>query len=201
MGLSTVHGIVKQHDGWIEALSECGVGTSFRVYFPVCDEVPATSIPQTAAVAGSVKGQTVLLVEDDADVRALARSVLEEASVRVIEASDGPSALAMWQTHRDAIDLLITDMVMPGGLTGLELADRISLECSTLPVIFSTGYSVNLYSEDRQFRKDVNYLPKPYLSHELTSIVSSVLTKRKNTFGGTGNDGANSSRAQDRRVA
>jgi two-component system cell cycle sensor histidine kinase/response regulator CckA len=190
MGLSTVHGIVKQHDGWIEVSSERGVGTTFRIQFPLCNGVIAVNTERRIPVTAPVKDRTVLLVEDDGDVRALARSVLEEASLLVIEAPDGPTALALWEVHRERIDLLITDMVMPGGLSGVDLADRISGDRPELPVIFSTGYSVNLFSGNRQFRKDVNYLPKPYLSHELTSIVSSIL-----------NSGADASHADNNGVS
>ena len=123
-----------------------------------------------------VEGHTVLLVEDDSDVRALAREILEESQIRVIEAPDGPSALVQWEAHRDTIDILVTDMVMPNGLSGVDLADRLRIEEPSLPIIFSSGYCVNLFSDDRQFRKDVNYLPKPYLSHELIAIVSNALT-------------------------
>ena len=87
----------------------------------------------------------------------------------------GTCGSCLVEEHKEKIDLLITDMVMPGGLTGVEVADHISGERPNLPIIFSTGYSVNLFSDARRFRRDVNYLPKPYFSHELTSIVSSIL--------------------------
>jgi DNA-binding NtrC family response regulator len=96
--------------------------------------------------------------------------------LQVIETPDGPSALAQWQMHRDKIDLLITDMVMPGGLSGVDLADRLRAERPELPVIFSSGYSVTLFNDDRVFRKDFNYLPKPFLAYELISIVSKALS-------------------------
>jgi two-component system, cell cycle sensor histidine kinase and response regulator CckA len=182
MGLATVHGIVKQHDGWIEVTSSTGAGSTFRVYFPLSapavETAPATwrSLPTQ-----SIANFTVLLVEDDGDVRALARHVLEESELRVIEAPDGPTALLLWEKHRNEIDLLLTDMVMPGGLTGADLADRILAERPTLPVVYSSGYSVALFSEDRNFRKDVNYLPKPYLSRDLVAIITTALAKRTET--------------------
>lgn len=178
MGLATVHGIVQQHDGWIEVTSTPGIGTTFRVYFPL--SVAAAMVPTSRRLPQihPFENHTILLVEDDSDVRALARHVLEEASLRVIEARDGPSALLRWREHRDEIDLLVTDMVMPGGLSGVDLADRIHAERPDLPVIFSSGYSVTLFNDDRQFHKDINYLPKPFLSHELISIISTALTEK-----------------------
>ena len=175
MGLATVHGIVTQHDGWIEVGSTPGGGTTFRVFLPQSESAAAAPAVLSLPSAASLKGRTVLLVEDDRDVRALVRAVLEEPGLRVIEASDGPTALALWHEHRAEIDLLLTDMVMPGGLSGAEVADHILGGQPGLPVIYSSGYSVNLFSEDRHIRKDINYLPKPYLSRELIAIVSAAL--------------------------
>jgi two-component system, cell cycle sensor histidine kinase and response regulator CckA len=178
MGLATVHGIVKQHDGWIEVTSSPGAGSTFRVYFPVSIPVIETHTILRSVPTESVAGHTVLLVEDDSDVRSLARHILEECQLRVIEAPNGPAALDLWKVHREEIDLLLTDMVMPGGLTGADVADRLLAERPTLPVIYSSGYSVELFSEDRQFRKDVNYLPKPYLARDLMAIVIHALAAR-----------------------
>jgi CheY-like chemotaxis protein len=177
MGLATVHGIVKQHDGWIEVLSAIGVGTTFRVYFPTAAPAVEALPEQTnPAPADPVGGHTVLLAEDDSGVRDVARIVLEEAGLRVLEACDGPSAFALWQKHHAEIDLLLTDMVMPGGYSGADLANRILAQCPDLPVIYSSGYSVTLFGEDRKFQKDVNYLPKPYVARELVAIVGQALT-------------------------
>lgn len=175
MGLATVHGIVQQHDGWIEVASTPGSGTTFRIHLPL-STVPVETIDTKPVLPPvSLGGRTVLLVEDDSDVRALAKHVLEESDVRVIEAADGPSALVQWARHRAEIDLLLTDMVMPGGMTGADLADRILADRPGLPVIYSSGYSVTLFSNDRQFRQDLNYLPKPYLSSDLISFVAKSL--------------------------
>jgi CheY-like chemotaxis protein len=175
MGLATVHGIVQQHDGWIEVASTPGVGTNFRVYFPLSTESTSAPSVRRAPSIAPLGDHTILLVEDDGDVRALARHILEEASLRVIEAPDGPSALACWRQHRGEIDLLITDMVMPGGLSGSDLADQIHAESPDLPVVFTSGYSVGLFENDGKFCKEVNYLPKPFLAHELISIVATAL--------------------------
>ncbi len=175
MGLPSVQGIVKQHDGWIEVASAPGSGTTFRIHLPQTEPAAeAPAIPRLPAAA-PVRGRTVLLAEDNDDVRALVLQVLEDSDLRVIEASDGTTALSLWHQHREEIDLLLTDMIMPGGISGADLADQIHAERPELPVIYSSGYSVNLYSEDRQIRKDINYLPKPYLARQLIAIVSATL--------------------------
>ena len=175
MGLATVHGIVKQHDGWLEVASSPGSGTTFSVFLPQTEATPDAPAVLPHPATEPLHDSTILLAEDDGDVRTLVRAVLEEAGLRVIEAADGPAAFALWQQHRGQIDLLLTDMVMPGGMSGADLADRILAEEPGLPVIYSSGYSVNLFSEDRHIRKDINYLPKPYLARELIAIVSVAL--------------------------
>lgn len=174
MGLSIVHGIIKQHDGWIEVWSEVNRGTSFCVYLPLSQVKKEKPVLVKKKVART-ESRTVLLAEDDSSVRALAKTILEASNLRVMEAMDGPSAIELWKQHAGEIDMLLTDMVMPGGLSGLDVADHIRSSRPNIPVVFSSGYSVSLFNEDRQFRKDVNYLPKPYMAEDLISIVNRAL--------------------------
>ena len=180
LGLATVHGIVKQHDGWIEAASTPGSGTTFRVFLPQTD-APAEPAEAASAIRPRpvlpMGNRTILLAEDDRNVRALVCAILEDAGMTVIEAHDGPSAFALWEKHRAEIDLLLTDMVMPGGLSGADLADRILKEQPELPVIYSSGYSVHLFNAARPIRKDINYLPKPYVAGELVAIIATALDR------------------------
>jgi CheY-like chemotaxis protein len=177
MGLATVHGIVKQHDGWIEVMSAPGQGTTIHVHLPPTERVAEAASADFDLPGAEVSGRTVLLVEDDSDVRELVHHVLIECGLRVIAAVDGRQALQLWAKHRDEVDLLLTDMVMPGGVSGADLADRVLADRPDLPVVYSSGYSVSLFSEDRHIRKDVNYLPKPYLAHQLASIVTRALSE------------------------
>ncbi|MGB8169183.1 MAG: response regulator, partial [Chthoniobacteraceae bacterium] len=146
MGLATVLGIVQQHEGWIDAKSRPGSGTTFRIYFPATQLAAETEAPVEAAPRRvATNNDMILLVEDDADVRSLARCVLEDAGYRVMEAADGHRAIAAWQSFSGRIDLLLTDMVMPGGLSGSDVAKRFCTDRPDSKVIFSSGYSENLF--------------------------------------------------------
>jgi len=176
MGLATVLGIVQQHEGWIEADSRLGQGTAFRIYLPATQLVAPVETP--AAAPGPVRSAAndmILIVEDDADVRSLARCVLEEAGYRVIEAEDGHRAISTWQTFDGRIDLLLTDMVMPGGLSGRDVAKRFVVERPESKVIFSSGYSDQLFGSEVDLREGVTFLPKPYLARQLTDAVARAL--------------------------
>jgi len=177
MGLATVHGIVQQHDGWIEVVSTPGNGTTFRIHLPLSappavETIEAEPLLPLASTLASIGGRTVLLVEDDADVRALAKYVLEESDLRVIEAPDGPSALVLWEKHREEIDLLLTDMVMPGGLTGADLADRILADRPGLPVIFVSGYPEAVATA---LEYGAITVPKPVTWNRLRRVIQEAL--------------------------
>jgi CheY-like chemotaxis protein len=113
LGLATVYGIVKQHEGWIEVASEVGHGTTFSLYFPASEAVAGGEVQQAAPTA-PVRGgkETILVVEDEAVLRQMARTILEDCGYRVMEAASGIEALKVWERHREAIDLVLTDMVM-----------------------------------------------------------------------------------------
>ena len=123
LGLATVYGIVKQHHGWVEVQSKVGVGTTFKVFFPAAGDAGQLSgnpQPESETVQGGP--ETILLVEDEKDLLDLMREVLQQYQYRILTASCGSEALQIWDEHRGQIDLLLTDMIMPGGMTGDELA-------------------------------------------------------------------------------
>lgn len=147
LGLATVYGIVQQHQGWIEVSSTVGVGTTFDVYLPAAGSapIPATAtLPAAAATAGERSPATILLAEDEPPVRELVQLCLEHDGYRVLAAANGDEALALWQQHRDRIDLLLTDIIMPGSLDGRELANRLRQDKPDLRVIYATGYGRHL---------------------------------------------------------
>jgi len=175
MGLATVYGITKQHAGWIEVATEVGKGSQFRVLFPTTDravEPLETPVTDTTATGSE---STILIVEDDEAVRSLVREVLDHNGYRVLEAEHGEAALVIWKKHREEIDLLLTDMVMPGSVNGLELSQRLLADEPDLKVIYTSGYSSELFGSDIRLEDGRNYLPKPYLSAKLTTMLHQAL--------------------------
>jgi PAS domain S-box-containing protein len=177
MGLATVYGIVKQHDGWVEVESEAGQGSTFKIYLPVSEEAAA---PERSRVVSFPPrplggGRTVLVVEDDPSVRSLVKDILQHHHYRVIEAEDGEEALALAREYSNEIVLLLTDMVMPRGVTGRELAERLLEDRPDLKVIYTSGYSPDLFDSSLTLEEGVNYLPKPYSSAMLAEILRGAL--------------------------
>ncbi len=180
MGLATVYGIVKQHEGWVEVETAIGKGSTFHVYLPSTDRSPEPSgeaHPEAVADGGN---HTILVVEDDAAVRALVVEVLQSYNYNVIEAETGDAAIERWPECREDVDLLLTDMVMPGEANGLDVAQHCISTKPGLKVIFTSGYSSELFTSDVRLEDGVNYLPKPYFSGKLTAIIRNALDPAAN---------------------
>lgn len=175
MGLATVYGIARQHDGWIDVNTSPGNGTTFRVHLPATEKVAQPELPREVPKPLFGLQPTVFIVEDDASVRGLVKEVLQHHDFQVIEAASGDAALAMWPEVRDRVELLLTDMVMPGNHNGLELAEKLRADRAGLKVIYTSGYSADLFASNVQLQEGRNYLPKPYLSSKLISILRQAL--------------------------
>jgi CheY-like chemotaxis protein len=178
-GLATVYGIVKQHEGWVEANSESGKGSTFDVFFPATDDVPAAAGKETAFTAHVVTGgtETVLIVEDEPVLRDMARDILEECGYQILEASSGKEALEVWNRHARQIDLLLTDMVMPGGVSGVDLAEQLLASRPQLRIVFTSGYAANEVNREVLAKTRARFLPKPYTHDELAQTVRECLDK------------------------
>ncbi|MCI0539305.1 MAG: PAS domain S-box protein [Verrucomicrobiales bacterium] len=183
LGLAMVYGIVQQHRGWITVESEVGTGTAFRTFLPVA--TPRENKESDQAAEGEARGgsETILLVEDEGAVRALVRNVLERYGYKVIEAVSGRSASRVWREHRGEIDLLLTDMIMPDGVTGRDLVDDLHSEKPSLPVIYTSGYSAEVVGKDCTLQDGLNFLQKPYSPHKLVRAVRDVLDQVKHGAG------------------
>jgi two-component system, cell cycle sensor histidine kinase and response regulator CckA len=174
LGLSIVFGIVRTHKGWLVVKSQPGKGTSFQVYFPPSQEaaVKTEPLPDTALLGGS---ETVLVAEDEDALREMVVQVLRLQGYTVLEAASGPHALDVWEQAGRSVDLLLTDMVMPGGMMGSELAERLLGESPSLKVIYTSGYSPGMAGRDVSLLEDRNFLPKPYSVGKLAQFVRECL--------------------------
>jgi PAS domain S-box-containing protein len=177
LGLSTVYGIVKQSGGYIWVSSETGKGTTFKVYLPRVAELAQTAAQVTApaeSVAPEPGTETVLLVEDEANLRYLARQFLEKQGYRVIDAADGAVAMQIAVAHEGVIHLLLTDVIMPG-MNGRELAQHISEIRPNVKVLYMSGYTENVIGRNGTLDAGVRLLQKPFTLRDLKSKVREVL--------------------------
>ncbi|WP_404421336.1 ATP-binding protein [Nibricoccus sp. IMCC34717] len=171
LGLATAYGIVAKHEGWMDVKSVVGVGTAFTLYLPQ-KEVGATEAAAEIEAEDNPRGdETVLYVEDDPDVRALGVTALQRWGYQVLVAQSGPEALHVWETHGQQTQLLLTDMIMPGGMTGLELANTVRRWRPQLPVIITSGYSLELSQGGWNPSSDIDYLAKPFQPKALAKAI------------------------------
>jgi signal transduction histidine kinase len=183
LGLAMVHGFVKQTGGHVRIYSEVGHGTTVKVYLPRlrADEgVAAMPAPVAEAPPQDVRavpGETILVVEDNDGVREYARAVLEELGYKVFEAVTAADAMRFVEEGA-RIDLLFTDVVLPGGASGRQLADSMVLLRPDLPVLFTTGYTRNAIVHHGRLDPDVQLLNKPYTQQDLARKVRELITRR-----------------------
>ncbi len=174
MGLATVQGIVQQHGGWIAVETAPDQGSAFHVFLPAATEAAIETEP-AAPPAGRLRGSgTVLIAEDEEAVSLLAACTFEEHGFKVLTAPNAAEALQLWDRHSADVVLLFTDMVMPGGMSGHDLAQRLRAQRPALPVIFSSGYSRDLLTGGVQLQEGVNYLPKPYRPADLSTMIAAA---------------------------
>ena len=175
LGLATVFGIVNQHQGWINVYSEVGHGTTFRIYLPRLARNQMAKGAQKSLAVARGGNETILLVEDDPSLRVSVRKALAQLGYRILEAPTGVKGLEMWRENRSEISLLLTDLVMPDGMTGKDLAQSILQEDPKLKVIYMSGYSATVVGKDFPLQEGVNYLTKPFPALKLAQTVRGIL--------------------------
>jgi CheY-like chemotaxis protein len=177
LGLSTVYGIVKQSGGHIWVYSEPGKGATFKIYLPAVDE-PVEEIKKRETEAGMPMGkETILIVEDNEEVRKLAEQILTRLGYRVISAAEGNEALDVCDKYKEPIHLLLTDVVMPG-MSGQNLAEAISILRPEIKVLYMSGYPDEVISDLGVLKPGINYLQKPFTVEILAKKVREVLDKK-----------------------
>jgi two-component system, cell cycle sensor histidine kinase and response regulator CckA len=177
LGLATAYGIVSQHQGWISVESEHGKGSVFRVFIPANHVQTNNELNSSTFTTTAGGGETILLVEDDLSLRRPVSQLLRRLGYTVIEAATGPEAIARWQDCHSRVDLLFTDMVMPDGMTGLQLSQRLRSEKPGLNVIIASGYSADLVHQGAPIDDGVRYMQKPWTSSELAQTIRNCLEK------------------------
>jgi CheY-like chemotaxis protein len=169
--LATVFGIVKQHQGWIEVDNQPGKGVAFGIFLPASSrtEPKATQTGDKPRPRGG--SETILLVEDELRVRKSISTILKRNGYDVVAAANGSEALELWGAHRHEVALLLTDLVMPGGMKGHELARQLQSAESYLKVVYMSGYSAEIAGRDLELRSGENFVQKPFLTDHLLETI------------------------------
>jgi signal transduction histidine kinase/DNA-binding response OmpR family regulator len=175
LGLCTVYGIVKQHHGWIEVASRPGAGATFSIFLPRVPLPAGASNPDRPQAETAPGRETILLVEDEAPVRSLTRDCLQRLGYRVIEAASGVEALLLWDQQAAMIDLLLTDMVLPNGINGSELATRLRARQPGLPVLCVSGHCATEGRPIHDLVRNAAFLHKPFSPQTLSRAVRDCL--------------------------
>ena len=170
LGLATVFGIVKQHGGWIKLVNQLGQGATFKIFLPARAVLTAAGAP-AASTKPTGGRETILWVEDEATVRLVTRRILERYGYTVLEADCGAAALKLWPEQRAAVTLLLTDLVMPGGLSGRELARQLQADRPQLKVIYTSGYSAEIAGRELELRSGENFIQKPFTPEQLLKTI------------------------------
>jgi two-component system, cell cycle sensor histidine kinase and response regulator CckA len=171
LGLPTAFGIIEQHQGWFEVESELGRRTTFAVLLPALASSAQPAVAPAGPVAAGFGHETVLLVEDDLSVRAASRVSLERYGYRVLEAESAASALEVWSREGARVDLVLTDLVMPGGTTGRQLAEALVRQAPRLRVLYTSGYSPDVVNRLLPLDEGRAFLQKPCTAVELALAV------------------------------
>ena len=174
LGLATVLSIIRQHHGWLDVESQPKHGTSFKLYFPSSERPAEKQVPVNDGNL-SRGHETVLLAEDEDPLREMIADLLTSQGYKVLTARSGRHALEVWKTAKHEVDLLVTDIIMPEGILGSELAERLLAQKPDLKVIFTSGYSPDIAGKDISLMEGVNFISKPYSIGKMSQLIRQCL--------------------------
>lgn len=178
LGLAVVYGIVKQHQGWITVESALGEGTTFEIFLPACF-APGGAVQMPAGEQIVIGGtETVLVVEDEGPLLKLMRHILESYGYKVLDSSNARHALGLWEQHQKRIDLLLTDLILPDGMAGTELAKLLQAAKPTLKVLYTSGYNIERLAKEFPPGTKVNLVQKPFHARKLAEMVYQTLNAK-----------------------
>jgi CheY-like chemotaxis protein len=182
LGLTTVQGIVAQHLGEIRLSSAIGQGTTFEILVPACSQPAEPAASERPAASAPPRGnETILLVDDEPTLRGMMRMALKHFGYKVLEASSGRQALELFEHSASQVHLLLTDMVMPDGISGQELAEQMCARTSKLRVLYTSGYQIELVSRDLAQQEGLHFLQKPFSMQKLAGAVRECLDREPAT--------------------
>jgi len=172
------YGIIKKHDGFINIYSEPGNGTIFKIYLPEVSDI-AHADKAGPEVSISLRGgtETVLVCEDDAALRKLAVNVLSHFGYRVIEAIDGQDAIEKFVAHKESIDLVFIDAIMPKK-NGMQASNEMKVVCPDVKTIFASGYARDIFEGDNPFDENTTFIHKPYSPNDMLTKTRELLDKK-----------------------
>jgi len=174
LGLATVYGIVKQGNGFINVYSEQGQGTTFKIYLPRCEELETVKQETVTAEVLKGQGETILLVEDEAAIIMLATAMLEELGYHVFAANSPAEALSVAEVHQGEIQLLLTDVVMPG-MNGRDLAKQVQKMYPEMKTLYMSGYTANVIAHHGVLDEGINFIQKPFARGDLSIRIREAL--------------------------
>ena len=176
LGLAMVYGIVKSHHGYITCQSDPGRGTTFQIYFPVIEEITEEEVQETQEERIDIRGgdETILLVEDEEDIRELGKEILSNTGYKVLTAKDGETALEIYESEREQVDMVILDLIMPG-MGGRRCLERLLKVNPQAKVVIASGYSVDNNTKEMIEKWVKGFVGKPYDIYEILKVTRDVL--------------------------
>ena len=173
--MATAHGIIEQSGGYIRVYSEPGQGTTFKIMLPQADYAHIATNTRLASTGAWQGSGFILLVEDEEDVRKLTGNILAKCGYKVLEASNGQQAVQLLEQQPHSIDLLLTDVMMPGGLSGPQLAKQIATTHPQIKVLYMSGYNDDLLGRQGILTHDTLFIRKPFTPDELAQKIRQIL--------------------------